>query len=305
MGVKAVQRQILRPYRNRIRVRIAYKKYSNLSSESNLWLNFILNNRPEQKWSEGTHKYRESFQKHLCGVQYTLGPGRYKVYGMQDGNEYCEEFNTILFAIGRDACTDKIGLDKVGVKSNPKNLKVYVDEKDRSNIPYVHAIGDIADGKLELTPVAIQAGRLLSERLFNNATRLTDYVNVATTVFTPLEYGAIGFSEEDAVKFFGESNIEVFHTAFWPLEWTVAHRPDNSCYCKLVCNKADDLRVVGFHYLGPNAGEVTQGFAVAIKMGATKAHFDDTIGIHPTTSENFTTLTITKSSGQSVDASGC
>jgi len=232
-------------------------------------------------------------------------PGRYKVYGMQDGNEYCEEFNTILFAIGRDACTDKIGLDKVGVKSNPKNLKVYVDEKDRSNIPYVHAIGDIADGKLELTPVAIQAGRLLSERLFNNATRLTDYVNVATTVFTPLEYGAIGFSEEDAVKFFGESNIEVFHTAFWPLEWTVAHRPDNSCYCKLVCNKADDLRVVGFHYLGPNAGEVTQGFAVAIKMGATKAHFDDTIGIHPTTSENFTTLTITKSSGQSVDASGC
>jgi len=232
-------------------------------------------------------------------------PGLYKVWGKQDGNEYCEEFNTILFAIGRDACTDKIGLDTVGVKTNPKNLKVIVNEKDGSNIPYVHAIGDIADGKLELTPVAIQAGRLLAERLFDNGTRLTDYVNVATTVFTPLEYGAIGYSEEDAIKFFGESNVEVFHTMFWPLEWTVAHRPDNSCYAKLVCNKAEQLRVVGFHYLGPNAGEVTQGYAVAIKMGATKAHFDDTIGIHPTTSENFTTMDVTKSSGLAVDASGC
>lgn len=232
-------------------------------------------------------------------------PGRYKVFGMQDGNEYCEEYNTILFAIGRDACTDKIGLEKVDVKTNPKNLKVYVNEKDGSNVPYIHAIGDIADGKLELTPVAIQAGRLLSERLFDNASRLTDYVNVATTVFTPVEYGAIGYSEEDAIKFFGESNIEVFHSAFWPLEWTVAHRPENICYAKLVCNKAENLRVLGFHYLGPNAGEVTQGYAVAIKMGATKAHFDDTIGIHPTTSETFTTLNITKSSGLSVDASGC
>lgn len=78
-----------------------------------------------------------------------------------------------------------------------------------------------------------KAGRLLAERLFNNGTRLTDYVNVATTVFTPLEYGAIGYSEEDSIKFFGESNIEVFHTMFWPLEWTVAHRPENSCYAKV------------------------------------------------------------------------
>jgi len=232
--------------------------------------------------------------------------GRYKVWGKYTtGDEYCDEFNTILFAIGRDACTDKIGLDKVGVKTNPKNLKVVVNEADRSNIPYIHAVGDIADGKLELTPVAIQAGRLLADRLFSNSTTLTDYVNVATTVFTPLEYGAIGFSEEDAVKFFGEDNIEVYHAKFWPLEWTVAHRPDNVCYCKLVCNKADNERVVGFHYLGPNAGEVTQGYAVAIKMGATKAHFNDTIGIHPTTSENFTTLEVTKSSGADVSASGC
>ena len=79
----------------------------------------------------------------------------------------------------------------------------------------------------------IQAGRLLAQRLFNNASALTDYVNVATTVFTPLEYGAIGFSEEDAIKFFGEDNVDVFHGKFWPLEWTIAHRPDNVCYAKV------------------------------------------------------------------------
>jgi len=233
-------------------------------------------------------------------------PGLYKVYGKyNNGDEFCDTFNTILFAIGRDACTNKIGIDKVDVKLNPKNGKVIVNEKDRSNIPYIHAIGDIADGKLELTPVAIQSGRLLAQRLFANGTLLTDYVNVATTVFTPLEYGAIGFSEEDAIKFFGEDNVEVFHGKFWPLEWTIAHRPENVCYAKLVCNRADNNRVVGFHYLGPNAGEVTQGYAVAIKLGATKEHFDDTIGIHPTTSENFTTLYTTKRSGKSVDADGC
>ena len=79
----------------------------------------------------------------------------------------------------------------------------------------------------------IQAGRLLAQRLFNNSSALTDYVNVATTVFTPLEYGAIGFSEEDAIKFFGEDNVDVFHGKFWPLEWTIAHRPDNVCYAKV------------------------------------------------------------------------
>ena len=114
---------------------------------------------------------------------------------------------------------------------------------------------------------------------------LTDYVNVCTTVFTPLEYGTCGLSEEDAIQQYGEDNLEVYHQNFWPLEWTVAHRPENSCYLKLICVKSEAEKVVGFHYLGPNAGEVTQGFGIALKMGATKANFDDLIGIHPTTAE--------------------
>ncbi|XP_028514031.1 thioredoxin reductase 3 [Exaiptasia diaphana] len=183
--------------------------------------------------------------------------------------------------------------------------KVPADDNEKTNVPNIYAIGDILDGKLELTPVAIEAGKLLSRRLYRNDTLLTDYINVPTTVFTPLEYGAIGYSEEDAKAKFGEDNIEVYHLEFQPLEYTVAHREANACYAKILCNKEDGERVIGFHYLGPNAGEVTQGYAVAIKCGATKADFSNTVGIHPTCSENFTTMEISKSSGATFTVTGC
>jgi len=145
----------------------------------------------------------------------------------------------------------------------------------------------------------------LARRIAGVSDVLTDYVNVCTTVFTPLEYGCCGLSEEDAIAKHGQENVEVYHTNFWPLEWTVAHRPENACYAKLVVDKADNERVLGFHYLGPNAGEVTQGFGIAMRMGATKANFDSLIGIHPTTAESLTTLEISKSSGVDPSASGC
>ena len=112
-------------------------------------------------------------------------------------------------------------------------------------------------------------------------------------------------AEEDAVASFGQDDVEVYHTNFWPLEWTLPKRPENASYAKLVCVKSDSERVVGFHYLGPNAGEVTQGFAGMLKLGATKEHFDDLIGIHPTTAEVFTTMDIAKSSGEDPSAKGC
>jgi len=223
----------------------------------------------------------------------------------KDGTTYTDEFNTVIFAIGRDACTQNIGLDKVGVALNPKNGKVLHDEAERTNVDSIFAIGDVLDDKPELTPVAIQAGKLLARRLCGADDTLTDYVNVCTTVFTPLEYGCCGLSEEDAIEQFGEGDIEVYHTNFWPLEWTVAHRPENACYAKLVCVKSQQEKVVGFHYLGPNAGEVTQGYGGMIKLGAKKGDFDNLIGIHPTTAETFTTMGITKASGQDAGASGC
>jgi len=233
-------------------------------------------------------------------------PAKLKVYAKyNDGTEFVDEFNTVIFAIGRDACTANIGLDKIGVALNPKNGKILHDAGEKTNVGNIYAIGDVLDGKPELTPVAIQAGKLLARRLCQVSDVLTDYVNVCTTVFTPLEYGCCGLSEEDAIAQFGEENLEVYHQNFWPLEWTVSHRPENSCYLKLICNKLQKEKVVGLHYLGPNAGEVTQGFGIALKMGATKADFDNLIGIHPTTAENFTTVSITKSSGVDASATGC
>ncbi|XP_060064624.1 thioredoxin reductase 1, cytoplasmic-like [Ylistrum balloti] len=232
-------------------------------------------------------------------------PGKYKVYGKySDGTEYSDTFNTVIFAIGRDPVTSTIGFDKVGVKLN-KNGKVIADENEATNVSNIYAIGDILEGKLELTPVAIQAGKLLARRLYNNSKVLTDYINVATTVFTPLEYGSIGYSEEAAIEKFGEANIEVYHTNFWPLEWTVAKREENVCYAKIICHIPDKERVVGFHVCGPTAGEITQGYALGIKLGATKKDLDDTIGIHPTCSEQFTTLNVTKRSGKTIDQGGC
>ncbi|XP_032155692.1 thioredoxin reductase 1, cytoplasmic isoform X1 [Sapajus apella] len=236
-------------------------------------------------------------------------PGRLRVVAQSTNSEEIieGEYNTVLLAIGRDACTRKIGLETVGVKINEKTGKIPVTDEEQTNVPYIYAIGDILEGKVELTPVAIQAGRLLAQRLYAGSTVKCDYENVPTTVFTPLEYGACGLSEEKAVEKFGEENIEVYHSYFWPLEWTIPSRDNNKCYAKIICNTKDDVseRVVGFHVLGPNAGEVTQGFAAALKCGLTKKQLDSTIGIHPVCAEVFTTLSVTKRSGASILQAGC
>jgi len=233
-------------------------------------------------------------------------PGKIKVKGRyDDGTEYEDVFNTVIFAIGRDADTDSLALNTAGVKVNPKNKKVVVNDSERTSAANVYAIGDMIDGGLELTPVAIQAGKLLARRMAKTSEVKMDYKKVATTVFTPIEYGCVGLSEEEALAMYGEDKVEVFHTNFWPLEWTLPKRPENASYGKLICDKSDNDRVLGFHYLGPNAGEVTQGYAGMVKLGATKTDFDDLVGIHPTTAEIFTTLEVTKSSGTDPSASGC
>lgn len=215
-----------------------------------------------------------------------------------------EEFNTVLIAVGRDPCTSGIGLDKAGVIVDEKTGKIPT-VYEQTNVPHIYAIGDVLKGKEELTPVAIQAGKLLARRLYGKGRLECDYINVPTTVFTPLEYGAIGLPEEDAAAIFGENNIEVYHTYFKPLEWTVAGREDNTCYAKLVCNKNDNERILGMHVLGPNAGEITQGYVVGMKLGCTKDDFDRSIGIHPTCSEIFTTMELTKASGADAKQTGC
>ncbi|MXQ95679.1 hypothetical protein E5288_WYG018277 [Bos mutus] len=220
-------------------------------------------------------------------------PGRLKVVAKStEGTETIEGiYNTVLLAIGRDSCTKKLGLEKIGVNVSEKTGKIPVNDEEQTSVPYVYAVGDVLEGKPQLTPVAVQAGKLLARRLFGGRSEKCDYVNVPTVVFTPLEYGCCGYSEEKAGEVYQAENLNVYHTLFWPLEWTVAGRDNNTCYAKIICNKLDNDRVIGFHVLGPNAGEITQGFAAAMKCGLTKQLLDDTIGIHPT----FSWLTETSS----------
>jgi thioredoxin reductase (NADPH) len=231
--------------------------------------------------------------------------GKLKVFYKQDESkeEKVDEYDTVVWAIGRNPETTKIGLDKVGVALNKDTGKI-VAQQERTSIPHIYAIGDVLHGRPELTPVAILAGKLLARRLYGGSKIHMDYDTIPTTVFTPLEYGAIGLPEEDARKQYGDADIEVFHSYFKPLEHNLAEREGNTCYGKLVVRKSDD-RVVGFHYLGPNAGEVTQGYALGMRMGAKKSDFDLTVGIHPTASEEMLYFNITKSSGVSPLKKGC
>lgn len=242
-----------------------------------------------------------------------LESGKKKVtWKLKDGSSADGEYDTVLFAVGRDIVTTTIGLEAAGVGYNTKNGKIPVTN-EQTNVPHIYAIGDCIDGEkltppsafTELTPVAIQAGKLLAKRLYGGASKQMDYQLVPTTVYTPLEYGCCGMTEEEAIALHGDASIEVYHAYYKPLEWTVPHRGDNACYVKLICNLQDHERVIGFHICGPNAGEITQGFAVALKCGATKAQFDDTVGIHPTTAEEVCGLDVTKRSGASAEKSGC
>lgn len=230
--------------------------------------------------------------------------GRIKVTYNQLGEEKVEEFDTVLFAIGRYAVTQGLNLANAGVVAE-SNGKFKVNDEEQTNVPNIYAIGDVIYGQLELTPVAIKAGHLLANRLFLGHTEKMDYTNIPTTVFTPLEYGCCGPDEETAKKTYGAENIKTYHTEFQPLEWQYNKlRAGGNCYVKVLVNTTND-RVVGFHILAPNAGEITQGLAVALKCGMTKTQLDSTVGIHPTIAEDLIGLKFTKEDDGDVQKSSC
>ncbi len=223
----------------------------------------------------------------------------------KEGNILKEEYDTVLFAIGRYALTKELNLESVGVKVEA-NGKIKATDLEETNVPHIYAIGDVIYGKLELTPVAIKAGKLLAYRLFGSGTEKMDYVNVPTTVFTPLEYGSCGLSEEDAKAKYGAENISTYHTSFKPLEWAYNKmRPEGDCYVKVLVHKPDNNRVVGFHICAPNAGEVTQGLGIAMKCGVTKELLDSCVGIHPTVAEDCIGLQYTKEDNPDAEKGGC
>mmetsp|Transcript_21540 Transcript_21540/g.45085 ORF Transcript_21540/g.45085 Transcript_21540/m.45085 type:complete len:534 (+) Transcript_21540:102-1703(+) len=199
----------------------------------------------------------------------------------QDGNEL--ECDAILYATGRKGKIDGLGLDKAGVTT--EGTFIPVDDYSRTNVPSVYAVGDITD-RIALTPVALMEGHRLSDTLFGGKDRPVDHEYVASTVFTTPEIGTVGYSEEDAAAKFGD--IDVYKNRFRAMKHSFPKSETYSLFKLIVDSKTQ--RVVGCHVATDGAGEMVQGVAIAIKMGATKEDFDNTIGIHPTSAEELVTM---------------
>ena len=193
----------------------------------------------------------------------------------------------LIWAIGRAANTSGFGLEKIGVELTERG-NIYSDAFENTSVPGIYALGDVT-GKLDLTPVAVKAGRQLSERLFNNKSDAKlDYTDVATVVFSHPVIGSVGLTEEKAIAKYGAENIKVYKSSFTPMYTALGDNRQPSTM-KLV-TLGEDEKIIGLHGIGYGVDEMIQGFSVAIKMGATKADFDNTVAIHPTGSEEFVTM---------------
>jgi glutathione reductase (NADPH) len=202
-----------------------------------------------------------------------------------DGHEFAG-FDAVLWAIGRGANVAGLDLRSAGVRQGGDDF-IMTDEFQNTNIPGVYAIGDVT-GRAALTPVAIAAGRRLSDRLFNGETdRRLDYNSIATVVFTHPPIGTVGLTESEARAKYGDA-VKAYVADFTPMYHALTTRKTHTDM-KLVC-LGPEQKIIGCHVIGTGADEMMQGFAVAIRMGATKRDFDDTVAIHPTSAEELVTM---------------
>lgn len=193
----------------------------------------------------------------------------------------------VLWAIGREPDTRDLGLQTAGVALNARG-HIVVDPYQNTNVPGIYAVGDIT-GQIELTPVAVAAGRRLSERLFNNKPdEHLDYENVPTVVFSHPPIGTVGLTEMQTLERYPDTQIKVYQSAFTAM-YTAVTQHRQPARMKLICVGPEE-KIVGIHGIGYGMDEMLQGFAVALKMGACKKDFDDTVAIHPTAAEEFVTM---------------
>jgi glutathione reductase (NADPH) len=193
------------------------------------------------------------------------------------------ETDAIMYATGRVGCTDKLNLESAGVET--KGSFIPVDDYSKTNVPGIYAVGDITD-RIALTPVALMEGHRLADTIFGGKDRPVDHEFVASVVFTNPEIGTIGYTEEDAVKKF--KNISVYKTKFKAMKVSFPGGHAQTMFKLIIDDNTG--KVIGCHLGTTGAGEMLQGVAVAIKMGATKDDFDNTIGIHPTSAEELVTM---------------
>ena len=198
------------------------------------------------------------------------------------GQEFSADI--VMYATGRKPNTAGIGLAEAGVRLNERGA-VIVDEWSRSTVPHIHAVGDATD-RINLTPVAIAEARAVAETLYNDNPIRMDHRDVPSAVFSQPPIGAVGLSEERARREYGE--IDIYRARFKPMKNTLSGR-DERTLMKLVVDAKSD-RVLGCHMLGQDAPEIIQGLAIAVKCGASKRIFDQTVGIHPSAAEEFVTM---------------
>ena len=201
---------------------------------------------------------------------------------LTDGS--CMEVDAVLFALGRRPNLAGLGLENTAVELTRHGM-IAVDENFCTAEPGIFALGDVIGG-MELTPVALAEGMAFARREFGNLQQPVAYDYIPTAVFSQPNIGTVGFTEGEAREKFGE--ITLYKSTFKPMKHTISGRDEKS-FMKLIVDDASD-RVVGVHMVGPDAGEIMQGIAIALRAGATKAVFDSTIGIHPTAAEEFVTM---------------
>jgi glutathione reductase (NADPH) len=189
-----------------------------------------------------------------------------------------------LAALGRNPNTANLGLENVDVKTH--NGAILVDANSQTNVENIYSVGDCT-GNIELTPVAINEGRAFADTMFGNKPRIMNYADVPTAVFTTPEAATVGLTEEEAREMYGD-DIKIYRSNFRPMYYVLPNKQERTLM-KLVVNAKND-RVLGAHMVGEHAAEIIQGVAIAVKMGATKADFDATVGIHPSSAEEFVTM---------------
>jgi glutathione reductase (NADPH) len=213
--------------------------------------------------------------------------GQYVVHC--DNGQTIGPVDSLIWAIGREPATDNINLESTGVELNEGGY-IYTDKYQNTSVDGIYAVGDNT-GRAQLTPVAVAAGRRLCERLFNNKPyEHLDYNNIATVVFSHPVIGIVGLSETQAIEEYGVEQVSVYNSQFTALYQAITEDYRDPTRMKLVCVGKEE-KIVGIHSIGFGSDELLQGFAVAMKMGATKADFDNTVAIHPTSAEEFVTMT--------------
>lgn len=195
----------------------------------------------------------------------------------------CIDCDAVLYATGRVPNTEGLGLENAGVEMTDRGA-ITVNDQFQTSCPSIYALGDVID-RIQLTPVALGEGMVLANTLYNDNPMTMDYDNVASAVFSEPHVGTVGLTEEEARE---RGEIDVYASSFRPMKHTLTGRESRSMM-KLIVER-DSQKVVGCHMVGDDSPEIIQGFAVALKCGATKAQFDATVGIHPTAAEEFVTM---------------